>query len=174
MGPDAFHEYETLLLQDYEELVRKRQTKSGQSEDTGFQKRLTFEDDGWSHLTSSKEDTSTFEASSSGKDFYKEDVGQELVVSVLHFPMILCPLSPRVFVLPSEGSVAEACLSVEHEDSLSPGLPPIGTGLFSDGDDVPPGAILTAHLIYHLASKVTRRSFNLFSYTIYSLMFLSR
>lgn len=154
LGPDAFHEYETLLLQDYEELVRKRQTKSGQSEDTGFQKRLTFEDDGWSHLTSSEEDTSTFEASSSGKDFYKEDVGQELVVSVHHFPMILCPLSPRVFVLPSEGSVAEACLSVEHEDSLSPGLPPIGTGLFSDGDDVPPGAILTAHLIYHLASKM--------------------
>ncbi|KDO63394.1 hypothetical protein CISIN_1g0039652mg, partial [Citrus sinensis] len=154
LGPDAFHEYETLLLQDYEELVRKRQTKSGQSEDTGFQKRLTFEDDGWSHLTSSEEDTSTFEASSSGKDFYKEDVGQELVVSVHHFPMILCPLSPRVFVLPSEGSVAEACLSVEHEDSLSPVLPPIGTGLFSDGDDVPPGAILTAHLIYHLASKM--------------------
>lgn len=162
MGPDAFHEYETLLLQDFEELVRKRETKSGQSEDSEFLEQLTFEDDGWSRLTSSEEDTSTIEANSHGKDLYTEDVGQQLIVSVHHFPMILCPLSPRVFVLPSEGSVAEACLSVEHEDSLSPGLPPIGTGLFSDGDDVPPGAIMTAHLIYHLASKVIRDTFNYF------------
>lgn len=79
-----------------------------------------------------------------------------------HFPLILCPLSPRVFVLPSEGSVAEACLSVEHEDSLSPGLPSMTTGLFSDGDDVPSGATLTAHFIYHLAAKVISSAFNSF------------
>jgi hypothetical protein len=68
--------------------------------------------------------------------------------------MILCPFSPKVFVLPSEGSVSEAYLSAKHDDSLSPGLPPISTGAPPDGDDVPPGALLTAHFLYHLAAKV--------------------
>ncbi|CAN6469071.1 unnamed protein product [Victoria cruziana] len=77
-----------------------------------------------------------------------------LVVSVQHFPMILCPLSPHIFVLPSEGAVAEACLSIRHQDSLSPGLPPICSGLPSDGEETPPGATLTAHLLYHLAAKM--------------------
>ncbi|KAK2665906.1 hypothetical protein Ddye_004480 [Dipteronia dyeriana] len=161
LGPDAFHEYETLLLQDYEELVKKCETKSRQSEVGNFKEKLTNEDDGWSRLTSSEKDNPHLEATSSGKDFCEdnplgplEDVGQTLVVSVHHFPMILCPFSPRVFVLPSEGSVAEACLSFEHEDSLSPGLPSISTGSFSDGDDVPPAATLTANFLYHLASKM--------------------
>ncbi|KAJ0112903.1 hypothetical protein Patl1_02453 [Pistacia atlantica] len=101
------------------------------------------------------------EARSAGKDLYEdnpiglmEDVRQKLAVSVHHFPMILCPFSPRMFVLPSEGSIAEACLSNEHEDSLSPGLPPISSGSFSDGDDIPPGATLTANFLYHLAAKM--------------------
>lgn len=137
-------------------------TKSRQSEANNFLEKLTFEDDGWSRLTSSEENIPNFEASSVGNDLYEdnpvglmEDVGQKLVVSVHHFPMILCPFSSRVFVLPSEGSIAEACLSNEHEDSLSPGLPPISTGSFSDGDDVPLGATLTANFLYHLAAKVT-------------------
>ena len=161
LGPDAFHEYESLLVQDYEELVKKAETKSTQPEDKSLQDNLPFEDEGWSRLTSSEEGFPRIEASSSGRDIYNnnlighaEDVGQKLVVSVHHFPMLLCPFSPRVFVLPSEGSIAEAYVSAEHEDSLSPGLPPLSTGLPSDGDDVPPGATLTAHFLYHLAAKV--------------------
>eukprot|EP00257_Ricinus_communis_P018030 XP_015576615.1 sec1 family domain-containing protein MIP3 [Ricinus communis] len=146
LGPDAFREYESLLLQDYEELVKKRGTKSGFLKDSDISESKTFQD---FHLG----------ASSSGKIFYGadgsvEDAGTKLVVSVYHFPMIFCPLSPRVFVLPSEGSVAEACLSTEHEDSLSPGLPPISSGVAPDGDDVPAGALLTAHFLYHLAAKM--------------------
>ncbi|KAF7833909.1 Sec1 family domain-containing protein MIP3 [Senna tora] len=102
-----------------------------------------------------------FEASSSGRNLnednpldYIEDAGSKMVVSVHHFPMILCPISPRVFVLPSEGLVAEAYLSAEHEDSLSPGLPPLSSGWLSNADDVPPGATLTAHFLYHFASKM--------------------
>ncbi|KAK4577813.1 hypothetical protein RGQ29_028080 [Quercus rubra] len=161
LGPDAFHEYESLLVQDYEELVKKAETKSTQPEDKSLQDNLPFEDEGWSRLTSSEEGFPRIEASSSGRDIYNnnlighaEDVGQKLVVSVHHFPMLLCPFSPRVFVLPSEGSIAEAYVSAEHEDSLSPGLPPLSTGLPSDGDDVPPGATLTAHFLYHLAAKM--------------------
>lgn len=150
LGPDAFHEYESLLLQDYEELVKKSEIKSGQSE---------VEDEGWSRLTSSEDDFSTVGATSSGKEFYEDDshvadAGQKMVVSVLHFPMILCPFSPRVFVLPSDGSVTEANLSSQHEDSLSPGFPSMSTGVPLDGDEVPPGALLTAHFLYHLAAKV--------------------
>lgn len=162
LGPDAYHEYESLLVQDYEELVKKGEKKDVQSEDRILEKNISSEDEGWSRLTSSEEDITHLEASSSGRDSYEdiltshqEDVGQKLVVSVHHFPMILCPFSPRVFVLPSEGLIAEACLSAESEGSLSPGLPPLYTGLPPDGDDVPPGATLTAHFLYHFAAKVT-------------------
>lgn len=161
LGPDAFHEYESLLVQDYEEIVKKSGTKSRLSADSNFQEKITLEDEGWSQFSPRKEDIPHFEAGSKARESYEENsightegVGQELVVSVRHFPMILCPLSPRVFVLPSEGSVAEACFSIRHEDSLSYGLPPLTTGLSSDGDDVPPGATLTAHFLYHLASKM--------------------
>lgn len=158
LGPDAFHEYEILLLQDYEEIVKKSQKKASHPEASNFQESLTFEDEGWSRLTSSEEDVSHSEATSSGKYFFgdshTEYLGKKLVVSVHHFPMILCPFSPKVFVLPSEGSVSEAYLSAKHDDSLSPGLPPISTGVPPDGDDVPPGALLTAHFLYHLAAKM--------------------
>ncbi|XP_062153006.1 sec1 family domain-containing protein MIP3 isoform X2 [Alnus glutinosa] len=161
LGPDAFREYESLLVQDYEELVKKSESKSIEPKDNNLQEKLIFEDEGWSQLTSIEEDIPHLEASSSGRDLYNnnligctEDVGQKLVVSVHHFPMILCPFSPRVFVLPSEGSIAEAYLSAEQEDSLSPGLPPLSTGLPSEGDDFPPGASLTAHFLYHLAAKM--------------------
>ncbi|XP_022740120.1 sec1 family domain-containing protein MIP3 isoform X2 [Durio zibethinus] len=161
LGPDAFREYESLLLQDYEELVKKCGTKSVQSVDSNMQENLTFEDEGWSRLTSTEEDVPSHEASSTGKNLCEDsprgkrvDLGQKLIVSVHHFPLILCPFSPRVFVLPSEGSVAEACLSAEHEDSLSAGLPSLSTGLPSDGDEIPPAATLTAHFLYHLAAKM--------------------
>ncbi|KAK7312856.1 hypothetical protein VNO77_37049 [Canavalia gladiata] len=154
LGPDAYHEYESLLVQDYEELVKKSGTEPGQA-------KLNFEDGGHSQFPSSREGVLTLEASSSGRDFYEpnpldyvEDAVLKLVVSVHHFPMIFCPISPRVFVLPSEGLVAEAYLSTEHEDSISRGLPPLSTGVLSDADDVPPGATLTAHFLYHLAAKM--------------------
>ncbi|XP_061356815.1 sec1 family domain-containing protein MIP3 [Gastrolobium bilobum] len=154
LGPDAYHEYESLLVQDYEELIKKSGTKSGQA-------KLNFEDGGRPQFPSTKEDVPHLEASSSGRDFYEhnpldyiEDAVLKLAVSVHHFPMIFCPISPRVFVLPSEGLVAEAYLSAEHEDSISPGLPPLSTGVLSDADDVPPGATLTAHFLYQLAAKM--------------------
>lgn len=159
LGPDAFHEYESLLVQDYEELVKKSETKCTQSKDDNLKDVLTFEDEGRSRFNSNEEDIPHLEASSSGRGLYEpiglmEDVGKKLVVSVHHFPMILCPFSPRVFVLPSEGSIAEAYLSVDNEDSLSPGLPPLSTGLLSDGDDVSSGATLTAHFLYDLTAKM--------------------
>ncbi|XWS41127.1 hypothetical protein CRYUN_Cryun17cG0053400 [Craigia yunnanensis] len=161
LGPDAFHEYESLLLQDYEELVKKSDSKSGWSVDTNMQEKLNFEDEGWSRLTSTEEGVPSHEASSTGRNLYGDsprgkrvDLGLKLIVSVHHFPMILCPFSSRVFVLPSEGSVAKACLSSEHKYSLSAGLPSFSTGLPSDGDEVPPAATLTAHFLYHLAAKM--------------------
>lgn len=161
LGPDAFHEYESLLVQDYEEIVKKAKSKTRHPEDGNFRENLTMEEEGWSQLSSTEEDIPHLDVSSGAKDFYEDNpmghtryIGQQLIVSVHHFPMILCPLSPRVFVLPPEGSVAEAHLSAKHEDSLSSGLPSLSTGLPSDGDDVPPGATLTAHFLYHLAAKM--------------------
>ncbi|KAM7259648.1 hypothetical protein ACFE04_015389 [Oxalis oulophora] len=147
LGPDAYQEYESLLSQDYVELLR---TKSRQAAE---------DDQGWTQLTST--DTDLEDLTATGRNppgDYQLDhvdaIGKDLVVSVHHFPMILLPLSPRVFVLPSEGSVAEAYLSAENEDSFSPGLPSLSTGTLCDGDDIPPGATLTAHFLYHLAAKM--------------------
>ncbi|XP_057955432.1 sec1 family domain-containing protein MIP3 isoform X2 [Malania oleifera] len=161
LGPDAFHEYEFLLVQDFEELAKKREIKYRMAEDGNAREDALLEDEGWSQLSSIEEDIPNLEAHPTAKDLYgnsplihTEDAGQKLAVSVHHFPLILCPFSPRVFVLPSEGSIAEAYLSAESEDSLSPGLPPLSTGLPSYGDEIPPGATLTAHFLYHIAAKM--------------------
>lgn len=158
LGPDAFHEYESLLLQDYEELVKKSEVTSSQS--VASPRRSGLGDVGWSKLSSNEEDLLVFESHSSPKEsredspsFRKQKLGLELNVTVHHFPLIICPFSSRFFVMPSEGLVAESYLSVKHEDSLSMGLPPLSSGLASDGDDAP-GLNLTAHFLYHLASKV--------------------
>ncbi|XP_058087283.1 sec1 family domain-containing protein MIP3 isoform X2 [Magnolia sinica] len=170
LGPDAFREYESLLLQDYEEIVRKSNTKDHisppvnefrESPGSKCEERLVVEDEGWLPLASNEEDVPSPVATSTGRDLdevssmsFTQDGWPKLVVSVHHFPMILCPLSPRVFVLPSEGTIAESCFSNDHEDCLSPGLPPINTGVSSDGEDIPPGAIQTAHFLYHLVTKM--------------------
>lgn len=83
-----------------------------------------------------------------------QDGFPRLLISVSHFPIVFCALSPRVFILPSEGGIAEARLSDQHFDSLSPGLPIISTGHGSDSDGIPPGATLTADFLYYLATKV--------------------
>lgn len=175
LGPDAFHEYEILLVQDYEELF-KRSQNSTQSEKNKVLENTEIEDKGLSEPIPDKDDIYSTDAVAYLKGSHKDDpvVHEEpfthrLVVSVYHFPMILCPLSPRVFVLPSEGSVAEAYLSSsQDEGSLSPQLPSHSTGSHPDGEDGPPGAILTAQFLYHLAAKMDLKM------EIYSLGDLSR
>ncbi|XP_051125610.1 sec1 family domain-containing protein MIP3 isoform X2 [Andrographis paniculata] len=116
------------------------------------------EEEGWSQLTSMEDDADEISGVRLPQEDYSpdhsDDVGQKLKISVHHFPLILCPLSPRVFVLPSEGSVAEASLSTEHESSISYGLPPLSTGHLMDTEDVTPGATLTAQFLYHFALKM--------------------
>ncbi|KAJ1441851.1 Sec1 family domain-containing protein 2 [Sesbania bispinosa] len=100
LGPDAYHEYESLLVQDYEELIKKSGKKPGHGSSL-LQANLNLEDGG-RLLPSSGEDVPHVEASSSGRDFYEhnpleysEDALLKLDVSVHHFPMTLCPISPR-------------------------------------------------------------------------------
>ncbi|OIS99059.1 PREDICTED: sec1 family domain-containing protein MIP3 [Nicotiana attenuata] len=161
LGPDAYREYESLLVQDYEELAGKSLRNSNHAGESTVKESVSAEDEGWSQLTTSEEATPNFSSVASPRKLYgdsvidlREDVGKKLKVSVHHFPLVLCPFSPRFFVLPSEGSVAEAYLSTEHDNSMSFGLPPISTGTPADGEDVPPGAILTAQFLYHLAAKM--------------------
>ncbi|KAL0665940.1 hypothetical protein Bca4012_028644 [Brassica carinata] len=139
LGPDAYREYETLLVQDYNEHTKKSEKIS---RDKGVPK------------FSSALESLTMEPITSDNVGDSSGDAEGLVVSVHHFPLIICPFTPRAFVLPSQGSVAEASLSRQHEDSLSFGLPPISTGSMSDTDDVPPGATLTAHFLYQLALKM--------------------
>ncbi|KAG9459540.1 hypothetical protein H6P81_004048 [Aristolochia fimbriata] len=175
LGPDAFHEYKSLLLQDYEELIKKYECnpgslhseKSQQSE--GCTEQLSVRDEeGWSHLGMGEDEIRSPGSLSVGKDFEVASTAQGLVVSVHHFPMILSPLSRNVFLLPSEGAISEACLSNEHDASVSPGLPPVLTSLPSESEDSSPGATLTAHFLYHLAVKMD------FKLEIFSLGVLSK
>lgn len=162
LGPDAFHEYQSLLKQDYEELIKKREINPIVNGDSRLKESSTSEDEGWSELTSIEDNITGYDGISKARlpqedDHimgYSNDAGQQLIVSVHHFPLILCPFSPKVFVLPSEGSVAEASLSAEHENSISSGLPPLSTGELADAEDVSPAATLTAQFLYHLALKV--------------------
>lgn len=161
LGPDAYREYELLLVQDYEELARKSLMNSSHAGESTVKESTPTEEEGWSQLTTSEEGTLNISSDASAQNLYEdsvidrtEDVRKKLKVSVHHFPLVLCPFSPRFFVLPSEGSVAEAYLSAEHDKSISLGLPPISTGTTADGEDVPPGATLTAQFLYHLVAKM--------------------
>lgn len=161
LGPDAYCEYESLLVQDYEELARKFLMNCSHTGESTVKESTHAADEGWAQLTTSEEETLNFSSGASAQNLYEdsvidltEDVQKKLKVSVHHFPLVLCPFSPRFFVLPSEGSVAEAYLSTEHDNSISFGLPPISTGATADGEDVPPGATLTAQCLYHLAAKM--------------------
>lgn len=142
------------------ELNKRSETKAGLTVDTE-PKETPAEEEGWAQLAPTEEDISNFGSISNAEDssenaqiMHEESEGRKLVVSVLHFPMILCPFSSRAFVLPSEGTVTEAYLCSQHESSISPGLPPLSTKSDSDSEDIPPGASLTAQLLYHLAIKV--------------------
>jgi hypothetical protein len=159
LGPDAFREYETLLIQDHEELLKKSEKLNMDKAEIPNTER-DFASDGDNKWGSGVHYGPT-ESSPGKKDFSDDDLGQveargkRFSVTVCHFPMIFSPISSRNFVLPSEGTIAESYLSNHREDSLSPGLPSISTGKAFDGDEVPPGVTLTAQFLYHLANKVT-------------------
>ncbi len=82
--------------------------------------------------------------------------GPRLSITVEHLPMMLCPLTKGVFVLPSGSAEAEAPLSDNRPNSsLGPGLPGIDTGVPLDGDDyIPSGATLLAHMLQHFTAQV--------------------
>ncbi|XP_062197233.1 sec1 family domain-containing protein MIP3-like [Phragmites australis] len=161
LGPDAFREYETLLIQDHEELFKKYE-KSDKHKDnihyTGGD--LTSDADKYSKWDSGVHYGPNSESSPTKRNLFHGDLGQveasgkRMSVTVCHFPMIFSPISSRAFVLPSESIVADSCLSNQHEDSLGPGLPSISTGKPFDSDEVPPGVTLTAQFLYHLANKM--------------------
>lgn len=158
LGPDAFREYEILLIQDHEELLKKCGKLNKDKDNIPYTER-DFTSDGDTKWGSGVH-YGPSESSPRKKDFSDDDLGQveprgkRLSVTVCHFPMIFSPISSRTFVLPSEGTIAESYLSNHREDSLSPGLPSISTGKPFDGDEVPPGLTLTAQFLYHLANKM--------------------
>lgn len=161
LGPDAFREYETLLIQDHEELFKKYE-KSAKPKETIHETSIDFptDVDKFSKWGSGAHYDSNSESSPTKRDLFDDEMGPvearggRLSVTVRHFPMIFSPISSRVFVLPSEGIIADSCLSNNHEDSLGPGLPSISTGRPFDSDEVPPGVTLTAQFLYHLANKM--------------------
>ncbi|KAI7731466.1 hypothetical protein M8C21_026890 [Ambrosia artemisiifolia] len=149
LGPDAYHEYQSLLVQDYEELMKKKDSNSTTIHTHKKGNLIPEDEEGWLQLAPRAEDDTPKSPS-----FSIGHAGQKLIAYVHHFPLILCPFSPKFFVLPSEGSISEAYLSADQENAISSGLPPLSTGTFHDGEDVPPGVALTAQFLYHLTTKM--------------------
>lgn len=161
LGPDAFREYETLLIQDHDELLKKSENLDRHKENIHKEASdFTSDFDNYSKWGSGVHYGSNSESSPTKRDFFDDEMGQveargrRLFVAVRHFPMIFSPISSRVFVLPSEGIIADSSLSNHHEDSLGSGLPSISTDKPFDSDEVPPGVTLTAQFLYHLANKM--------------------
>ncbi|KAG8090714.1 hypothetical protein GUJ93_ZPchr0011g27934 [Zizania palustris] len=161
LGTDAFREYETLLTQDHEELLKKHDKSDEHKDGISYtEKNFTSEGDRYSKQESGVRYGPNSGSSPTKRDLFSDESdplgaeGKRLSVTVSHFPMILSPISSRTFVLPSEGTMAESFLSNHNDDSLSPGLPSISTGRSFDGDEMPPGVTLTAQFLYHLASKM--------------------
>jgi hypothetical protein len=157
LGPDAFREYEALLIQDHEELFKKHEkldkNKVSHYTETDFTLDVDTKSGFGVHYGTNSE-------SPTKRNLFNEDLGQlegretRFSVTVGHFPMIFSPISSRAFVLPSEGIIADSYLSNPHEDSFGPGLPAISAGKPFDADEVPPGVTLTSQFLYHLANKV--------------------
>ncbi|TVU04188.1 hypothetical protein EJB05_50213 [Eragrostis curvula] len=158
LGPDAFREYETLLIQDHEELFKKHEKLDKNKDNHDMETDFTSDVD--TKLGSGVHYGTNSELSPTKRTLFDDDLGQvegrerRFSVTVSHFPMIFSPISSRTFVLPSEGIIADSYLSNPHEDSLGPGLPSISAGKPFDSDEVPPGVTLTAQFLYHLANKM--------------------
>ncbi|KAK3119510.1 hypothetical protein QOZ80_9AG0671570 [Eleusine coracana subsp. coracana] len=158
LGPDAFREYETLLIQDHDELFKKHGNLDKNKDSHDMETDFTLHVDNKSGSGMQYETNS--ESSPTKRNLFDENLaqvegrGRNFSVTVCHFPMIFSPISSRAFVLPSEGIIADSYLSNPHEDSLGPGLPSISAGKPFDSDEVPPGVTLTAQFLYHLANKM--------------------
>ncbi|CAM6014712.1 unnamed protein product [Sphagnum balticum] len=135
LGTDSFREYTSLLLQD---LQLPSVTPKG--------------DDASSYVQGDMEST----PSRTGSTESDGRPGLRLSITVEHLPMMLCPLTKGVFVLPSGSAEAEAPLSDNRPNSsLGPGLPAIDTGVPLDGDDyIPSGATLLAHMLQHFTAQL--------------------
>ncbi|KAF8745066.1 hypothetical protein HU200_013480 [Digitaria exilis] len=129
LGPDAFREYETLLVQDHEELSKKCEKSNKCKDNTSYTgSDLTSDADKYSEWGSGVHYGSNSESSPTKRNLFDGDLGQ----------------------LEASGK----SLSNDHEDCLGPGLPSISTGKPFDSDEVPPGVTLTAQFLYHLTNKM--------------------
>lgn len=166
LGPDAFHDYKRLLLEDFQVLVQK--TKSDHAAETKLESEsdnLTrtfkgFEGHGQAmelnlpeQVDHAKVADGEFRVETEGA---MEDHSVHLIVEVKHFPMIICPLMSRAFVFPSRGMLAGAPLSHKADKALGIGLPRIDAGAVTDDDDsLPIGGTLVAHFLHHLAVQLS-------------------
>ena len=113
LGPDAFREYETLLIQDHDELLKKYEKLDRHKENIHkTASDFNCDIDNYSKWGSGVHYGSNSESSPTKRDFFDDDMGQveargrrSLSVAVRHFPMIFSPISSRVFVLSSEGII---------------------------------------------------------------------
>lgn len=160
LGTDAFHEYKRWVMEDHQLLLRKANADHAEgaapeSENLG-QAKVAESLDG--KTLDLPEQASHADADYHVKDDVEEDLEDSRVtfhVKIIHFPMIICPLTSRAFVFPSNTMVARAPLA-EGNSPMGIGLPYIdGTTNRHDDDGIPIGGTLLAHFLHHLAGQLS-------------------
>lgn len=164
LGPDAFHDYKRLLLEDFQALLHKgkleQATEAEIENNLSLRDNIDTEDRHGLHIdVGQREEESEGSVERSGKgniaETEEEVLNVGLIIEVKHFPMIFCPLTSTAFVFPSGGALAQAPLSDEIHKGIGPGLPGIDAGVvIGDDDNIPIGGTLLAHFLQHLAGQL--------------------
>ena len=116
LGSDAYHEYQILLVQDYEELKKKNNQSSIHKNNKKPKENPIFEDEGWLQLTPVKLIPLNPNLFPVLKILMMEDLNWWLMFITSLW--LYAPFSPKFFVIPSEGSISEAYLSGDQENSI--------------------------------------------------------
>jgi len=108
----------TLLVPDHEELFKEHEKSNKNKGTISYAgSDLTSEADKYSEWGSRVHYGSNSESIRMERNFFDGNLGQleasgkRLSVTVSHFPIFFSPISSRAFVLPSDGIIADSCLS---------------------------------------------------------------
>ncbi|KAJ7549057.1 hypothetical protein O6H91_07G038400 [Diphasiastrum complanatum] len=160
LGTDAYAEYKNLLLQDFDTVSGTDPAHDQIVHDPKGEENIALAEviQSQPEVNPQEHKESPLWAPESNEDRDSRAASEKKkspTIQVYYIPLILCPLTPKIFVLPSGAAIAEAPLLDSPDYSLGPGLPGIDIGVPIDGEEhIPPGAILLAFFLQHLGSQL--------------------
>ncbi|KAI5065162.1 hypothetical protein GOP47_0019857 [Adiantum capillus-veneris] len=159
LGTDAFHEYKRCLMEDHQLLLQRANAEHTEGADSNLENLgLAEVNEFHGKAMDARESNIPTNADSQVKDKAEEDSEDPTVsfsVKIKHFPMIICPLTSRAFVFPSNGLLATAPLA-DVNSPLGIGIPYTNcTSARHEDEGIPIGGTLLAHFLHHLAGQLS-------------------